>query len=288
MTVVNKIGIIIVGLQLLCGCSSSKPKVDGEGVLVSVNGEALYEDDLRKAMPIGLHGADSTRFADAYIRNWVEDAVLYMQAEDNIPRDVKIDELVASYRRSLIMHVYQDEVVRQKLGDELPDEDLQAYYEAHKDLFRANRPYVKGLFLKVPSGSAQLAKVRSWYRNTDKDNLDKLEKYSVSNAVQFDYFSDSWKPVSELSAKIPLATLSSNDEYLKANRNVEVRDTAYCYFLHVDSYLGTGEQMPYELVKGEVKEMLINIKRVDFIRKMKKDLYEKALKNKEITYRKNE
>lgn len=287
MTVINKIGIAIVGALFLGGCSSSsRSKTNAADALVTVNGESLYEEDLRKAMPIGLHGADSTRFADAYIRNWVEDAVLFMQAEDNIPRDVKVDELVASYRRSLIMHVYQEELVRQKLDKELSDADMQSYYDAHKDLFRATRPYVKGLFLKVPSGSSQLGKVRTWYRNPDGENLDRLEKFSVSSAVQFDYFADRWKPVSELSAKIPLAALSSSDGYLKTNRNVEVRDTAYCYFLHVDEFVGTGEQLPFDVVKSEIKEMLINIKRVDFIRQTKKDLYERALKNKEIIYRK--
>ena len=126
MTVINKIGIVIVGALLLVGCSSSsRSKVGAEGALVTVNGESLSEDDLRKAMPIGLHGEDSVRFADAYIRNWVEDAVLFMQAEDNIPGDVKIDELVASYRRSLIMHVYQEELVRQKLDENLSEEDMQ-------------------------------------------------------------------------------------------------------------------------------------------------------------------
>ncbi len=287
MTVINKIGIAIVGALLLVGCSSSsRSKTDAAGALVTVNGESLFEDDLRNAMPIGLHGEDSVRFADAYIRNWVEDAVLFMQAEDNIPSDVKIDELVASYRRSLIMHVYQEELVRQKLDENLSEEDMRAYYDAHKDLFPATRPYVKGLFLKVPSGSPQLNKVRAWYRNPEKENLDRLEKYSLSNAVQFDYFADRWKPVSELSAKIPLAALSSSEGYLRTNRNVEVRDTAYCYFLHIDDFVGTGEQLPFDVVENEIKEMLINIKRVDFIRQTKKDLYERALKNKEIIYRK--
>ena len=59
----------------------------------------------------------------------------------------------------------------------------------------------------------------------------KLEKFSIGNAVSYDYFYDRWIPVSEIAAKIPLKAIDTDANYLNRNRNVEVRDTAYCYFL---------------------------------------------------------
>lgn len=63
---------------------------------------------------------------------------------------MKIDELVASYRRALIMHTYQEELVNQKLGSEISDTEIEQYYNQNTGMFRANQPYVQGLFMKVP------------------------------------------------------------------------------------------------------------------------------------------
>lgn len=280
---INKVGILWgVTILLFASCSSSSSERPGKESLVSVKGESLYREDLQKAMPIGLQEADSIRFAKDYIRNWVEDAILFKQAEENIPKMAEVDELVAAYRRSLIIHAYQEELLRQELADSLSDDEVQSYYALHKELFRADAPYIKGVFLKVPLNSPGLGKVRSWCRSAKAEDWDKLEKYSIANAVQFNYFADRWKLVSGLNAKMPHASLEADD--LRQHKNIEVRDSAYHYFLHVDGFLAVGELLPVESVREEIKDILMNVKRADFIRRMKSDLYEEALKNKEITY----
>lgn len=114
--------------------------------------------------------------------------------------------------------------------------------------------------------------------------MDKLEKYSIGNAVSYDSFLDRWRPVSEYTGKLPLQVLTSDPAYLDRNRNVEVRDTAFCYFLHVEDYLAPGGTLPLEHARNGIKEILINLKRVDYINRMKQDLYKTASENKEIIY----
>lgn len=282
MAGIDKIGIVI--MCVLSGCSST-PHQGNKTPLASVGDEALYQEDLQEAMPIGLHGEDSIRFAEAFVRNWVEDAVLYTQAESNIPDNAKVEELVASYKRALIMHIYQEELIHQKLDNDISEEEIADYYGLHKESFLAKKPYLKGLFMKVPLNAPSLSKVRLWYKRGKQDDIDKLEKYRLANAVQFEYFYDNWKLVSDVLAKMP--SIPGGD-YLQRNRNIELKDTAYCYFLHVEDFLPQGEQMPLEFAKTEIKELLVNQKRVEYIRRMKDDLYQTALKKGEITYYKNE
>ena len=110
----NKIGCLIIGLLVMSGCSGSFNH-QGKTPLVEVGDAFLYKEDLDAALPVGIHDKDSVRFAEDYIRNWVEDVLLYGKAEGNIPDNEKIDQQVAAYRRALIMHTYQEELVRQKL-----------------------------------------------------------------------------------------------------------------------------------------------------------------------------
>lgn len=268
----------IFALLLLSGCGQS---VDhhGKTPLVEAGGVFLYREDLLPIIPPSLKGKDSARFAERYIREWVEDALLFRQAEENIPDNLTINERVAAYRRALIMHTYEEELVRQEVGEQISDAEIEQYYLQNKERFRSDQPYIQGIFLKLPLHAPQLSHVRVWCKKITTANMDKLEKYSIGNAVSYESFLDAWKPVSEFAGKLPVQSLA-----LDRNRDVEMRDTAFCYFLHVENYLPPGGTLPLEYARNEIKELLINLKRVDYINRMKQDLYNTASENKEIIY----
>ena len=283
MSIVKNWGVILVIAAAMTGCGQEHNH-KGKTPLVEVSGEFLYKEDLQAALPLNISKDDSVLFAEHYIRNWIEDALLFDKAEGNIPDNDKISKLVENYRRALIMHTYQEELVNQKLANDISEEEINAYYEKNKELFRLDNPLVKGLFIKVPLSSPDLGNVRVWYRKNNQDVIKKLEKYSLRNAVSYDYFYDRWTSVPDVAAKIPLKVLDTDANYLDKNRNVEVKDTAFCYFLHIEDFLGKDKQKPLDFARDEIKEILINLKRVEFINKVKEDLYQRASDRNKIIY----
>lgn len=283
MSIVKNWGVILVIAAAMTGCGQEHNH-KGKTPLVEVSGEFLYKEDLQAALPLNISKDDSVLFAEHYIRNWIEDALLFDKAEGNIPDNDKISKLVENYRRALIMHTYQEELVNQKLANDISEEEINAYYEKNKELFRLDNPLVKGLFVKVPLSSPDLGNVRVWYRKNNQDVIEKLEKYSLRNAVSYDYFYDRWISVPDVAAKIPLKVLDTDANYLDKNRNVEVKDTAFCYFLHIEDFLGKDKQKPLDFARDEIKEILINLKRVEFINKVKEDLYQRASDRNKIIY----
>lgn len=283
MSIVKNWGVILVIAAAMTGCGQEHNH-KGKTPLVEVSGEFLYKEDLQAALPLNISKDDSVLFAEHYIRNWIEDALLFDKAEGNIPDNDKISKLVENYRRALIMHTYQEELVNQKLANDISEEEINAYYEKNKELFRLDNPLVKGLFIKVPLSSPDLGNVRVWYRKNNQAVIEKLEKYSLRNAVSYDYFYDRWTSVPDVAAKIPLKVLDTDANYLDKNRNVEVKDTAFCYFLHIEDFLGKDKQKPLDFARDEIKEILINLKRVEFINKVKEDLYQRASDRNKIIY----
>ena len=283
MSIVKNWGVILVIAAAMTGCGQEHNH-KGKTPLVEVSGEFLYKEDLQAALPLNISKDDSVLFAEHYIRNWIEDALLFDKAEGNIPDNDKISKLVENYRRALIMHTYQEELVNQKLANDISEEEINAYYEKNKELFRLDNPLVKGLFIKVPLSSPDLGNVRVWYRKNNQDIIEKLEKYSLRNAVSYDYFYDRWTSVPDVTDKIPLKVLDTDANYLDKNRNVEVKDTAFCYFLHIEDFLGKDKQKPLDFARDEIKEILINLKRVEFINKVKEDLYQRASDRNKIIY----
>ena len=143
-------------------------------------------------LPVGLSKDDSILFAEHYIRSWAEEILLYEKAANNIPDNVDVDKLVENYRKALIMHTYQQELINQKLTNDISEQEIAEYYGKNKELFKLETPLIKGLFIKVPLTAPQLNNVRRWYKTDKQDAVESLEKYSLQNAVKYEYFYNKW------------------------------------------------------------------------------------------------
>lgn len=275
---------VLLLITLLC-CGACKDQYDHRGMtpLVEVDGNFLYKEDLISVMPVGLSKDDSILFAEHYIKSWAEEILLYEKASENIPDNVDVDKLVENYRKALIMHTYQQELINQKLTNDISEQDVTDYYEKNKDLFKLEYPLIKGLFIKVPLTAPQLNNVRRWYKTEKQDAVESLEKYSLQNAVKYQYFYDKWVEVTDVLDMIPLK-VETPEQYVNKHRQVELKDTAFYYFLNVTDYRGVGEEKPYEFARSEVKELLVNQKRMDFMEQVKNDLYKQAADKKKIIY----
>lgn len=272
--------LLLISL-LFCASCADKHNHRGRTPLVEVDGNFLYKEDLQAVLPEGLSKDDSLLFAEHYLRSWSEDVLLYEKAQSNIPDNEEIEKLVENYRKALIIHTYQQKLINQKLSENISEKELTDYYEQNKELFKLDRPLMKGLFIQVPLTAPQLGNVRKWYRAETQEAADNLEKYSLQNAVKYDYFYDRWVRVEDVIDLIPLHT-DAPASYIDQNRHIELKDSAFYYFLHVSDYRKAGEEEPYEFAMPKVKDMLINLKQVDFMQQVKDDLYQQAQKRKKI------
>lgn len=270
------IGLLLISL-LFCSSCADKHDHKGRTPLVEVDGNFLYKEDLQAVLPEGLSKDDSLLFAEHYIRNWAEEVLLYNKAQSNIPDNGAIDKLVENYRKALIIHTYQQELIDQKLKKEIPEQELTQYYEDHKELFTLDRPLMKGLFIKVPLTAPQLSNVRKWYKTENQEAVDHLEKYSFQNAVKYDYFYDKWVRADDVLDLIPVSENSINQK-----GHIELKDSAFYYFLNVSDYRKAGEEEPYEFAMPKVRDILINLKQAAFMKTVKDDLYQQAVKRKKI------
>ena len=274
--------IITAFVLLAFGCTEA---VDHKGKtpLVQVGDKYLYMEDVMAVTPPGITEKDSAEMADRYIKNWIDDMLLYAKAEGNIPDDAGINELVNSYRRELITHTYIEQIVSQEVENLIPDSEVEEYYNENKDAFLAVEPYIKGLYIKVPKTASGISQVRQWYKDGSERSVDKIEKYGLRNAVDYEYFYDRWRSVNDFFLRLPTDADKEKNNIGK-NKNIELSDSAFYYFLHIEDYLGKGEILPLEYAGKDIREIIMNNKRVEFITKMKKDLYDEACDNNDIKY----
>ena len=274
---------ILLSSLFSLSCQPKKVNHDGRQPLAEVNGQFLYEEDVQRALPLNVAKEDSARLADDFIRNWVEEVLLYQQAERNVRSTEHIEQKVSAYRRALIIQDYQQQLISQNLSEELTEEEMLKFYNDNKALFVLKEPALKGIFIKVPKTAPDLADLKKWYRNNDDATLEKIEKYCFRNAVIYEYFYDRWMPLSDLEGKLKAG--NNLRDNLKKNESYEMVDEEYCYLLHIADFVPEGSTKPFELARAEIADLLGNYRQVSLVKQVRSDLYEHAIETGRVKLR---
>lgn len=278
-----------MAMLALLTMTSCKHEVEhgGKTPLVQVGDNFLYLEEVTQVLPYGISGNDSVAMVAEFVRKWVEEQILYEKAEHNVKGDERIERMVADYRRTLVLNNYEHMLLQQKMPEELSEEELQKYYNDNKQLFILEEPVVKGVFIKAPLTSPGLKDLKRWYKDNSDESLEQLEAYAFRNAVIYDYFYEHWVPLSYLEGKIfvDLAALAND---FAAQRDIEVKDEEYCYLLHIEDYVMKGQAKPYDLARHEIIDLLANSRKVEFMDRVKRDLYNQSVEKNRIKYYDNE
>ena len=257
--------------------------VYGKTPIVEIGTDVLYAEDLKQVIPLGLSVADSTLFAEQYIRNWAQDVLFYQNAIRNIPDTKDIDRLVENYRRSLFEHEYQRRLIEQKFSSEITEEEIEKFYNDNERLFILDESLVKGLFLKIPNRSHDLSEIRKLYTQMDDESFEEIEKYSIRNAGRCEFFYDNWRTVAELEVLLP-AMDPQLETILKNGSSFEFHDEEFIYLLNVSEFAPKGGIEPLDHARSRIRGLLINSNEVSYMRKIKEDLYEAGLEKGRITF----
>ena len=208
---------------------------------------------------------------------------MYNQAERNVIDRNHIERLVADYRRSLIVNMYQEQLLHESLSKNVTNPELEAFYNENIQRFNLKENIIKGLYLKVPVNSPLLANFQKWYKQGSMESIENIEKNNLQNVVNYDYFYNKWSSFDEVMEKIPIV-VDNQQQYLKNNKNIEVRDSAFVYLLNIKEYKLAGTTAPFDYIEHIVKEVFLEKKRADYMQQIQKDLYDKALSKGEIKF----
>jgi len=274
---------ILIAITTLSACRPAKT-LNEDVVLVQVHGNMLNRSEVEKIIPKSISSSDSLLIAENFIQKWIKDILLLEVAQRYLGKEKSdINRLVEDYRSSLLRYRYQEYLIRSRLTAEIREDEKMAYYNENTIKFLLDKNLIKGLFLKIPAEAPGLSDVKKWYRSQDADAIENIEKYSIQNASVYDYFYDHWVDFDEILDKMPIH-ISNKSHYLQTNPAVELSDSAFCYFLNISEYLLSGNIAPYEYADAQIQELMINNRKMDFLKTFEAELYQDAIRKGEVIF----
>lgn len=268
----------MVAAALLLGCSHGDDASIPSDAVARVGKEYLTRDDVNRQLRSGLTPDDSTALAKAYIGSWIDTKLIANVASTEVDIE-EIDRLTEEYRNELIMAQYRRAMARQASDGDFAEDSLKEYYNNHLDDFVLERPMLKGIYIKLPDYTSNLATIRRLYNSKKPADIDRLEKAALNSAIHYDYFRDRWVDREQIEKRIPIEFTEAVTASLAAHKPLEVTKDGFVYLLSVDDYLPPRATMPYEAARPIVRERLLTVKRLAYDNQLRTDLYKRAIDN---------
>jgi len=273
----NKIAIILT-IILLAGCKEDKT-TDKRIPVAEVDNVILYYDELPKLIQHGVNDTDSTALIQNYINNWAKRRLMLLKAKENLSEKTRaeIEQQLDETRTNLILYQYQRQMMLEKMDTVITETELENYYSANEPSFMLGSNIVKALFIKLPLETPDLLKIKTLARSNEQNDLQQLESICYQFAEKFDDFNEEWVPMDRLSVELQ-QDIENEENFLKRNTFFETSDSASVFLISIRDYRLRSSLAPFEYVRNDIKRIIWNTRRIDFIQNLENGIYNDALK----------
>ena len=256
-----------------CGFSS-----DEDPVVAEVGLKKLYNSDITGIVPTGANSEDSILLINDYVRKWVKNELMVQKAEENLTIDQKnLTREMEEYRNSLIIYKYKNELMIQRMDTSSTDDQIEAYYFNNEGDFNLSRNIVKAIFLKIPAEFASPHQLREMCADTSVEGLGVLRDYCLQYAKAFDIFIEQWVDFEVVLNNIPIE-IENHEQFLARNHLIELNDMEYYYLVSIHDYKLKNEIAPLEYVRGNIKDLIINRRKIEFLKQIEDNVYTEGIR----------
>ena len=278
MSVRTCILLFFVCFPIAC---QEKVNPEKEQVVAKVYNSLLYPSDLAGQIGNGLPAQDSIMIAKRLIEEWVKNKLLLRQAEAQLPAAEKeIQKQVDEYRSSLLIYKYKQNLLNTNLDPTVSEKEIEEYYKENSSNYLLVADLVKINLVKIPSNSSGLNLVKLWYRSENEEDLSSLQKYCALNSLEYTIKSE-WKKFSDILEIIPLK-IDDPGKFLNFNKNIETKDSEFNYFVHIIDHIKEGQVSPLEIVHDDVRSVLMNKRKVQYIKDLENTIYREGLSRHQV------
>ena len=270
------IGLISLSF-LLISCNSEKEDV----ILATAFDYTLYQSDIKGIVPAGTSKTDSISIIKNYIDNWIKQKIILQKADKNLNSDQKnFDQQLEDYKNSLIIYSYETKLINQLLDTNISNDEIEKYYNNNADNFQLKDNIIKVNYVKLDINSPLKAKFKNmvFSKKDNNDEKSQLIDLATKHAVNFYLDDDSWLLFDDLLKEIPIETYDQ-EAYLKSNRTIESKDENFYYLIHIKDFKIRETTSPISFEKDNIRNIIINKRKLELIEKMQKEAYDQAVKN---------
>ena len=249
-------------------------------IVARVNGSYLYKDDIAALVSENTSPEDSALLVSNFITRWATQKLLIDRARVNltVEQQRELDKLVDNYRNELYSKAYSDVIIARQLDTTISRKAAAEYYDENAENFVLNEDLVKLRYINLSKENTDFEKIKARFRRFDEEDRQAL----LDMAIQFNSYSlnDSvWVKTKQVYDKIRPLTPKDSQDFLKSGNFMQLEDSLGVYLISVEDVKLRNEVAPLEYSLPNIRQILLNRRKLELIQKLEKDITQDAIKN---------
>lgn len=279
---INKLNKTILVILFLFLASTSCRRNNEGTPLARVGNDILYEKNIKGLLPPNTEPLDSIVWVRNYTHNWIKTRLLLNKAVQNLkPEDINFKQQLEKYRNSLISYAYETELIRQQMDTTVSDTAIEIYYADHKRDFVLLKNIVRAMYVVIEHNKNLDKHFTHLFKLPDSIMMDSLEYNCKEYATNYFLDTTVWLPFDEVIKTIPLKTYNK-ELFLKNNKFVKVKDKNNIYLINFVDFKIKNDFSPLELEKDNIRNIIINSRKMIFIKNLHENIYKEAARKNEF------
>jgi hypothetical protein len=258
-------------------CDSGAKHRGDTTVLATVFDHDLSFEDVPEDLKLNENSTDRNALLNAYVDQWVRKMLLLHEAEKRKPESLDIEKLIEDYKQSLLISNLEKQVIDEEMDTIVSQEELNQIYDQIKENFIQEFPIIRLNYIKIPEKAPRIDKFYEWWKNDSYSNMDVyIEKYAETALLG----KDEWWEWNDIQNQIDEKVLKLYT--FKKTRNIQKNIGEFEYFINVLEFVDKGEISPLSYIEDQVRNIIIQRRKVTVMDEYLERLYQNEIKKKNI------
>ncbi len=264
---------------LLISCNLN---VESEKNVIAKVGENFFTyDDLIEKIPKNIQRLDSTLIVNSIIEKWALNELLINNAEINLSEFEKkrIKKNSNEYYNSLLVNSYKNKIAAFNSDSLVNENEILEYYKLNFTNFVLYEDVVRARYIRLNKNNFNLNEIKRRFRRFNQDDLIFFDSISLQ-LLNYSFNDSIWINKDLFFNKIGFLDDEEIDRIVKKSLYIAKEDSLDVYLIKVNGFKGINEEAPLNYIYKRIEELIINKKKVDFIKNFDREIIENAKQKK--------
>lgn len=248
-----------------------------KNIIAKVGDKTLTFEELLEKVPNNIERLDSTVVVNEIINNWALNELLIKNAEMNLSELVKnrLKKNSNEYYNNLLVNTYKKKIASVNSDTLVNQNDIAEYYDTNLNNFVLYEDIVQARYIRLNKNNFNINEIKRRFRRFNRDDIIFFDSISLQ-LLNYSLNDSIWINKDLFFKKINVLDDEEIDRIVKKTLYIVKEDSLDVYLVKINRFKGINDKAPLTYIYKRIEELIINKKKVDFIKNFDKEIIENA------------
>lgn len=248
-----------------------------KNIIAKVGDKTLTFVELLEKIPNNIERLDSTVVVDEIINNWALNELLIKNAEMNLSELVKnrLKKNSNEYYNNLLVNTYKKKIASVNSDTLVNQNDIAEYYDTNLNNFVLYEDIVQARYIRLNKNNFNINEIKRRFRRFNRDDIIFFDSISLQ-LLNYSLNDSIWINKDLFFKKINVLDDEEIDRIVKKTLYIVKEDSLDVYLVKINRFKGINDKAPLTYIYKRIEELIINKKKVDFIKNFDTEIIENA------------